>query len=263
MGVSCASLVINRRLYCIASVNTVSIRREEKRRNILIDLAIGLGIPIIGVALCTCRSRVFFCACVACHVDHRSSSRADWFYQGHRYNIFEGVGCIEEYPNTFLAYLLHLTWPIPIGLVSVTYCILTFRAFVLRRSEFRSLVRDSNANLSFGRYFRLMGLAVLSAVVTMPLAVWIVVTNLRAEGMYRWRGLGNLHSGFGRVDTYPLGAWIGSERLVQVFQFRLWMPVAYALWFFAFFGMAEEARRHYRTALTSVARRIGIRVRER
>lgn len=198
-----------------------------------------------------------------CHIDHRSSSRADWFYQGHRYNIFEGVGCIEEYPNTFLAYLLHLTWPIPIGLVSVTYCILTFRAFVLRRTEFRSLVRDSNANLSFGRYFRLMGLAVLSAVVTMPLAVWIVVTNLRAEGMYRWRGLGNLHSGFGRVDTYPLGAWIGSERLVQVFQFRLWMPVAYALWFFAFFGMAEEARRHYRTALTSVARRIGIRVRER
>ena len=41
-----ASLVINRRLYKIASTSSVSTSRAERRRAILIDLAIGMGIPI-------------------------------------------------------------------------------------------------------------------------------------------------------------------------------------------------------------------------
>ena len=53
LGVCCASLVINRRLYHIANVSAVSISRADKRRNILTDLAIGLGIPVIGIGLCT------------------------------------------------------------------------------------------------------------------------------------------------------------------------------------------------------------------
>jgi pheromone a factor receptor len=51
VAIPATSLCINRRLYQIASVRTVTKTRAEKRRAILIDLAIGLGIPILQIPL--------------------------------------------------------------------------------------------------------------------------------------------------------------------------------------------------------------------
>lgn len=51
IGIPTASLCINRRLYLIASVRTVTTSRAEKRRQILVDLAIGLGMPILFMIL--------------------------------------------------------------------------------------------------------------------------------------------------------------------------------------------------------------------
>ncbi len=54
------------------------------------------------------------------------SQRADIFkieyiVQGHRFNIFEEIGCYPFTYNTPPAYLLVWMLPIPIGLVSGTY----------------------------------------------------------------------------------------------------------------------------------------------
>lgn len=55
MGVAVAipacSLCINRRLYHIVSVDSVTKTMAEKRRDILIDLAIGIGIPVLEMVL--------------------------------------------------------------------------------------------------------------------------------------------------------------------------------------------------------------------
>ena len=50
-GLLAASLVINRRLYKIATTTSVSVTRASKRRAIMADLAIGLSIPIIHIAI--------------------------------------------------------------------------------------------------------------------------------------------------------------------------------------------------------------------
>ncbi len=50
-AIPAASLCINRRLYHIASVKTVTISKAEKRRAVYIDLAIGLGLPVLGMTL--------------------------------------------------------------------------------------------------------------------------------------------------------------------------------------------------------------------
>ncbi|RDX40478.1 putative fungal pheromoneG-protein-coupled receptor [Lentinus brumalis] len=232
LGVCCASLVINRRLYHIANVSAVSMSRADKRRNLLTDLLIGLGIPVVGVALY-------------------------WFYQGHRFDILEGIGCIEEYPNTFLAYLLYVCWPIPIGLVSATYCTLTLRAFFHRRQQFNELMASNN-NLSFNRYFRLMGLAAIEILFTIPLTIYNIVENLRVAPIYEYRGLADLHYRFSRVNSMSAIAWRASPELIKVMNFRVWAPIGCAILFFCFFGLAEEARRHYKLALSSVAKRVGI-----
>ncbi|KAI0656216.1 STE3-domain-containing protein [Cubamyces menziesii] len=232
IAVCCASLVINRRLYHIANISAVSVTKADKRRNIITDLAIGMGIPILSIAVY-------------------------WFYQGHRFDILEGIGCVEEYPNSFLAYLLYITWPIPIGLVSATYCTLTLRAFFKRRRDFSTLVA-SNSNLTFNRYFRLMGLAAIEVLFTIPLAIYNIVQNLTAIPIYPFKGYADLHYWFSRVDQKSAVSWRADPGLVAGMNFKRWTVIGCALLFFLFFGLAEEARKHYRLALSSVAKRVGI-----
>ena len=51
VGILASLLVINRRLYKIATRSVISLTPAEKRRDIFIDLAIGLGIPILHMAM--------------------------------------------------------------------------------------------------------------------------------------------------------------------------------------------------------------------
>jgi hypothetical protein len=55
VAVSAASLCINRRLYRIACIRVVTTTKADKRRAMLVDLAIGLGIPVLVMIL-----RMFF-----------------------------------------------------------------------------------------------------------------------------------------------------------------------------------------------------------
>ena len=105
-----------------------------------------------------------------------------------------------------------------------------------------------------------MGLAALNALVIVPLAAYVVVANFRSKPMYEWRGLADLHWGFSRVDSVAAVTWRSHPAWVSTLNFRLWEPIACALVFFAFFGLAEEARRHYRRAFFHVAKRLGIKM---
>jgi pheromone a factor receptor len=51
VGIPASLLVINRRLYKIASKTTAISTKAEKRRAVYFDLAIGLSIPFIQMAL--------------------------------------------------------------------------------------------------------------------------------------------------------------------------------------------------------------------
>lgn len=109
-----ASLVINRRLFKIASTSAVSINRAERRRAILIDLLIGLGIPTITMVLSKLSPRLP----MSCLLTLPSV----WFVQGHRFNIYEGVGPLPAIPNTYFQIVLTNGVCIIIGLVSSFYC---------------------------------------------------------------------------------------------------------------------------------------------
>jgi pheromone a factor receptor len=53
IGIPAASLCINRRLYHIASLKSTSLTMTEKRRAVMVDLAIGLGLPLLEIPLGT------------------------------------------------------------------------------------------------------------------------------------------------------------------------------------------------------------------
>lgn len=95
---------------------------------------------------------------------------------------------------------------------------------------------------------------------TLPLSIWIVASN---PVNYQYIGLTDLHSGFGRVRQYPLEIWINMTFSVgpssrSVFALNAWTFIFPALLFFALFGFAEEAKKHYRKAFLSVAKTLGV-----
>ena len=53
VAIPAASLCINRRLYLITTVQSVTKSKAEKHRDVMVDLAIGLGIPLLEMILRT------------------------------------------------------------------------------------------------------------------------------------------------------------------------------------------------------------------
>ncbi|KAJ6451997.1 pheromone A receptor-domain-containing protein [Mycena vitilis] len=235
VAIPAASLCINRRLYKIAACQTVSITKAQKRRAVMIDCAIGVGIPVLQMIL-------------------------QYVVQGHRYNIMEDVGCYPTTYNTPLAYPLSYLWPNVIGLISACYCVLSLREFNRRRAQFALLLSGSGSSsspLSISRYFRLMSLATIELVFNTPISAYGLYLTITHDQIRPWVSWANTHFDFGTIDVFPGIVWRASPATVVTIELSRWAVVFCAFVFFAFFGFAAEARKHYRLAFWAIGKRMG------
>ncbi|TFY78496.1 hypothetical protein EWM64_g5516 [Hericium alpestre] len=230
VAIPAASLCINRRLYQIASIRAVSVSRGEKRRAILVDTLICVLFPIIFMVLA-------------------------YVVQGHRFDIYEDIGCYPVILNTLASYFLVFMWPVVLGSISLVYCALSLRAFARRRAEFSEFL-SSNKTMTVSRYFRLMALATTEMCCTVPLAIFVIVLNVTGGPMEPWISWENVHFAFSRVDQIPAVLWRIDHMVVVSIELSRWLLPVCALLFFGFFGFAAEARRHYRMAGSAVLDRI-------
>ncbi|KAH7904575.1 pheromone A receptor-domain-containing protein [Hygrophoropsis aurantiaca] len=219
VAIPAASLCINRRLYKIATVSSVTTSRAQKKRAVIVDLAIGLGIPIVQMVL-------------------------QFIVEGHRFNIFEEIGCYPYTYNTTLAYPLSIVWPVVIGLISAIYCILTLRAFMQRRAQFSEFV-SATTSLTINRYFRLMALATVELLFTTPICAYGIYLNVVSSPVQPWKGFADAHYDYSRVGQYPSIIWRMSYASVVSTELTRWSLLFCALVFFGFFGFAAEARKNY------------------
>ncbi|KAJ8075726.1 a-factor receptor [Marasmius tenuissimus] len=224
-------LCINRRLYHIATANAVTVTRAEKRRAIMVDLAICVGLPVLAMIL-------------------------HYIPQGHRYDIFEDLGCYPSVYVTWVAFVLVFAWPLAIACISGVYSILCLRAFYKRRQQFKELLSKNN-NLNANRYIRLMCLAGVDVIVTIPLALFVIINDAKL-GVNPWISWEDTHMNFGRVNQFPALFWKSDQTQYVALEISRWAAVMCSLIFFAFFGFADEARKNYRAAITSVQKRVGI-----
>jgi len=237
VGIPAASLCINRRLYKIAAVQSVTNSKAEKRRTVMIDLAIGLGIPFLQMIL-------------------------QVIVQGHRFNIYEEIGCYPMTYNTPPAYPLVFCWPVVISIMSALYCLSTIRILVKRRADFNQLLAGNN-NLNSSRYLRLISLAGFELILGIPLSVYLsLYLNLHQPGTNQspinpWISWANVHYHFSYVGQFPSIEWKQDPITVTAIEMTRWSMILCAFIFFGFFGFAQEARKHYRIAFHSVAKRVG------
>ncbi|KAF7373125.1 Pheromone B alpha 1 receptor [Mycena sanguinolenta] len=241
LAIPACSLCINRRLYQIASVQTVLKTKAEKRRAILVDLAISLGLPVLQIPL---RAFPFFQFLIhrarppLQHLRGRRLSRRDLRNPRRR----------RPLPPP----------PILVGCVSAVYCILSIRALARQRTQFKALLASSaNANLTLNRYLRLMLLAATDLLCTIPLGIWVLWVNVKVVGLSPWISWADTHSHFSNVEQVPGVYWRAKVYDVASLETTRWLTVACALLFFAYFGFADEAFKNYRSAFASVARKMG------
>lgn len=234
IGIPCASLCINRRLYCISGVQTVTTSRKDKLKALAVDLSIGILIPMIIMAL-------------------------HYVVQGHRYDILEDVGCIPATYNVTLTYVLIQVPTLSIFLATTVYAVLTMRAFAHRQAQFKEFLNSGNSNISSSRYVRLIALASLEVIIGLPLALTGCILNATVYGPVNpWISWEDTHFEFWRVWMVPAKFWRADPLTVSVTELSRWSAVLCGLVFFAFFGFAEEARTNYKRAFANLCNLVGL-----
>lgn len=148
--------------------------------------------------------------------------------------------------------------PIFIGIASATYAILTIIAFYKNRSQFNAIL--SSNKVPSNRFLRLMCLAGVEVLFNIPLSLYGIYLQAHTIPLYPWISWANVHSYFFRVDQFPSLLWRNPKNHTAELSLEStrWSVVFCAFVFFAFFGFADEARKNYRYAFQSVAKRVGI-----
>jgi pheromone a factor receptor len=126
-------------------------------------------------------------------------------------------------------------------------------AFYKRLHQFGQSMA-TNRNLNRGRYLRLMALSSIDILLTIPLGTFWIVKNAKL-GVGPWRSWAYQHSDYSRVVQVPGSIWRNNLGMVVELEFWRWTLVMCAFIFFAFFGFAEEARRHYYLIYTLLVHR--------
>ncbi|CAE6460482.1 unnamed protein product [Rhizoctonia solani] len=231
-GIPAASLCISRRLYLILHPRYAHSDASTKRRAIMLDLATGLGVPALAMILHT-------------------------VVQGHRYDIIENIGCYPTTYATLLAVPMVYIWPILLASTSFIYSSLTVTELVNRRRQFSSVLSSSRSGLNASQYFRLMALAATDVLFSLPLSVFVLITNLRMR-QNPWISWEDTHQNFGRINFFPWASIGIRPSFFVLLQIVRWSPPALGVVFFLYFGIAGEATVEYRRWFWAIAGLFGV-----
>ncbi|KAG8929276.1 a-factor receptor [Tulasnella sp. 419] len=228
-----ASLTINMRLYYISSIKQVTITSRDNRKRAIIDLLIGVGIPLLLM------------------VFHGIN-------QGHRYDIIENVGCYPSVYVTPVALATIFIWPILLSAISLVYAVLAIRSFLRQRKQFNDILQSANTGLTVNRYFRLMALAGTDLVLTLPFALYIFINNCML-GLNPWISWADTHYNFNRVEKFPWGFFKLFPQSLFMINITRYALVANGFLFFLFFGLAGESGVFYKKWFWTVVGLFGFR----
>lgn len=99
--------------------------------------------------------------------------------------------------------------------------------------------------MNISRYLRLILLALIDIVLTTPLSIYSIYIANKGVGMAPWISWQDTHFNFGRVGLVPALIWRGDRSFEISVELTRWLPVFCAFIFFALFGFAAEAQKHY------------------
>ncbi|KAJ6498407.1 pheromone A receptor-domain-containing protein [Mycena vitilis] len=170
--------------------------------------------------------------------------------QGHRFDIFENVGCVSTTYVSIPAIFLFYGPVAVVVLLTLVFSALAFRAFYLRRRTFTTFLEKKKSSFTARRYLRLM-------VITFVLAFWealvmgLVFGNTLSGTLEPYTSWADVHSDFSRVDE------LTADQLPPAFVVGLYIewwtiPISGFI-FFCSFSFGEDAAEQYGPLLRRVA----------
>jgi len=134
---------------------------------------------------------------------------------------------------------------------------MTILAFMQHRKDIDILSSSNHRSLTSYRYFRLMVFASVDVLFLLPVTMFLLFQVITTQAMYPWNGLADLHFDFSNVLQFPADEWRVRQATINQLLTAPGTAIGSALVFFAFFGMAKEARVQYRMAFDALRRKCG------
>ncbi|KLO14101.1 fungal pheromone STE3G-protein-coupled receptor [Schizopora paradoxa] len=240
IGVPACTMVLALHLFNISRMRAVFSTDEAKkrRRSLIFDLSITLGLPVIIMAL--------------------------WIIvQPYRFEIDEEQGCTTT-SYSFVTYIINYVPQLVLILIATFLAPFTLQRFLRHRREMNEFL-CSHSNVTPNRYIRVMAITCLTIVLDLPILIinitrqlvmgkesgynqpyvsWAYVHN-GADGALEGAGLSQILQL--SVDDWGWSMW----RILNV-KWNEWIYVLHAVVFFALFGTTPEAKRNYRVAVQYV-----------
>ena len=117
-------------------------------------------------------------------------------------------------------------------------------------------ILGSYKNPNQSRYIRLIALSAAQLLIALPLAIFVLYLDTNVVPMFPWISWEDTHFNYSFVGQIPASAWRANPPSEAVLELVRWFTVLSAYFFFAFFGFAEEARKHYRLAYSFASSRL-------
>ncbi|QRV93612.1 STE3-type pheromone receptor [Ceratobasidium sp. AG-Ba] len=234
IGLPASSLCVQRRLYRIAAMKDIStLGYTMKKKQLIIDLMIGIGFPFVVIAL-------------------------HYVVQPARYMIIEDIGCWPTETNMILSMFMVRIWSAVVALASFVYACLTIRLFFKTRRQFSRVLSESGADLNLSRFFRLMALAATDMSFSLPLSLYFFIVNLMFYPIRPWISWTETHKHINEVWVTSYEEQLLVPGLKTSFDLNRWSIPGCAFLFFMFFGLSSEAIEQYRDVFWRVANLFGI-----
>jgi pheromone a factor receptor len=197
---------------------------------------------------------------------------AEYVVSGERYVLFEDFGPTHCTIVTPPAFPLFFAWPVAIGTVSLVYCgkylflpmafnpaahfstVMNIRNLYKRLRQSKDMVSPSSG-FNQSLYIRLMALSSIELLGTVPLASFYIAFATEL-GIRKW-SWAQIHSDYSHIEQIPNIVWKHDPKTALSLELIRWSVVMCAFLFFAFFGLAEDAWRHYSLIYTTLAHRVG------
>ncbi|KAI0033475.1 GPCR fungal pheromone mating factor [Vararia minispora EC-137] len=224
-----STLIITRRLYLILAEGGL---HPPSRREVgqLAFLAISLTTPL---------------------------SIIDYIVQSSRFGIMLGVGCFEGLADTYLSVLLLGSWSVTLPLISCTFFPAWIVWQIIRRRREIAELRGSNGTAISGSYFRILAIASLDILLTLPSGIAQFVLNLVSlveEGAPFYSSWAEVHQDFAPISVSGTG---GSPASLALTYLTFWMPVVLALLISLLIGTTRESFERYQLVFRRIATSFG------
>ncbi|KAF9555108.1 fungal pheromone STE3G-protein-coupled receptor [Agrocybe pediades] len=213
-----STLCICKHLEMVSSSRKVSYDARDRKRRIIFECIMCFLVPAIFMAL-------------------------HYIVQGHRFDIIENFGCQAAVYISVQAILIIWFPQLLFAVITLIYAALALHNFVRRRLTFAAHLHNSNSALTTNRYLRLIAMAMTEMIWGVVLTAYNLWSNA-SPGLRPWTNWADVHSDFGRVDTYPVSEV--PQFFIQSMLLFWWTLPASSFIFFFFFGFGEDAIKEYR-----------------